>query len=614
MSALLPLAFLLPAITGGVLLLTGRRANGAAPAVAITVAAATVAVAIAAAVVRPRVAVPFLPGAPFEAAMPGLSAVLLPVVTVVAALVLVFAAAERTGPAARFHGLMLLFTGAVVLTVVAASLPALLLAWEVMGATSYALIGFVWRDPVKTGAGFVAFTVTRTADLGLYLAAGAAVAGGAGLQLDALAAAQGPWLHVVAAGVVVAALGKAAQLPFSFWLSRAMEGPSAVSALLHSAAMVAMGGYLLVRMEPLLAATRWAGPVTAWIGAATAVLLGLVAIAQQDLKQVLAASTASQLGFVVLAAGAGTVAGGTAQLVAHAAVKSLLFLVAGAWLAALGTKQLPALIGVGRRYPLIGVAFTVGAAALAGLPPLPLWLSKETVLAAAAEQSPALYAAGLLGAGVAAAYSARILVLIWRRPPASAEAGFDSEEPGSRRVPGAASTVMVLLTGAAVLLPLAWLPGLQPAWRGLLGAGGAPAATPLELTLSAGIAVVVAVSTIPLARAAGRLPTGWLGLEPAAQLLVARPAGRVAALLAAGDDRILARIPAGGVAGAVTRAAGWFAAVDERGITGAMTGIAALTGRAARRVRAWQTGRLEHYFTAAVVATVALAVVLIVAR
>src|SRR5215472_6350744 len=210
-----------------------------------------------------------------------------------------------------------------------------------------------------------------------------------------LAGASRPGRDVIMAGILAAALGKSAQLPFSFWLSRAMEGPSPVSALLHSATMVAAGAYLLLRMHPLLVASAWGAPVTAWAGAVTALALGLVAVAQADLKQLLAASTCAQVGFMVLAAGAGGVTAGVMQLVAHAAVKSLLFLAAGAWLAALGTRQLPALRGAARRYPLVGVTFTVGAAVLAGLPPGSLWVGKDELLAAALHTSPALYGAGL---------------------------------------------------------------------------------------------------------------------------------------------------------------------------------------------------------------------------
>jgi len=321
---------------------------------------------------------PLFAGIPATVRVDGLSAVMVVTVAAITLAVLVFAAAE-SGPGenrGRFFGLMLIFAGAMLLTVTAATLALLLMGWEVMGAASWALIGYWWREPRRVTAANTAFLVTRGADLGLYVAAGAAVAGGAGsLALASLPYAARPWLTVITVGVVLAAFGKSAQLPFSFWLSRAMEGPSAVSALLHSATMVAAGAYLLLRTRPLLEASGWGAPAVAWTGAATALALGLVAVAQTDLKQLLAASTCAQVGFMVLAAGAGGVAGGTLQLVAHAAVKSLLFLAAGAWLAALGTRQLPALRGAARQYPLVGVTFTIGAAVLAGLPPGSLWVA-----------------------------------------------------------------------------------------------------------------------------------------------------------------------------------------------------------------------------------------------
>ena len=210
----------------------------------------------------------------------GLAALVLPAVAVVSALVLLAASGTPALRTARFYGLMLLFVAAALMTVLATTLPTLLMSWEVMGATSFALIGYHWRDQETVSSGTTAFLTTRTADVGLYVAAGAALAGGAGLGLAALPNASGGWRDVIAAGLVVAGLGKAAQLPFSFWLSRAMHGPSPVSALLHSAAMVAMGGYLLLRVAPTLAATGWADDAAAWAGAATAVLLGLVALAQ----------------------------------------------------------------------------------------------------------------------------------------------------------------------------------------------------------------------------------------------------------------------------------------------------------------------------------------------
>ncbi|OEV12127.1 NADH dehydrogenase, partial [Streptomyces nanshensis] len=330
--------------------------------------AATLALAVAAAVTRPQASAPLFAGIRAGLRVDGLSAVMVVTVAAVTTAVLVFSVREA-GPdenRGRYFGLLLLFAAAMLVTVTATTLALLLMAWEVMGAASWALIGYRWRQPGRARAADTAFLTTRAADLGLYLAAGAALAGGVGsLRLAALPQADGVWLHVTGAGVVLAALGKSAQLPFSFWLSRAMEGPSPVSALLHSATMVAAGAYLLLRLSPLLTATHWAGPLTAWTGALTALLLGAVAVAQRDVKQLLAASTSAQVGFMVLAAGSGGVAAGTVQLVAHAAVKSGLFLAAGIWLTALGTRQLPALRGAARRWPSVGAAFAAGALALA---------------------------------------------------------------------------------------------------------------------------------------------------------------------------------------------------------------------------------------------------------
>src|SRR5699024_5651974 len=156
--------------------------------------------------------------------------------------------------------------------------------------------------------------------------------------------------------------------------------------------------------------TGWAAPAAAWAGALTALLLGAVALAQQDLKQLLAASTSAQLGFVVMGAGLASVGAGAAHLVAHAATTALLFLAAGARRTARGTTHLSGLRGVARRWPLVGWASTLGVLSLAGVAPLALWATKDAVLAAALAQSPWLYAVGLAAAALSAAYAGKILV------------------------------------------------------------------------------------------------------------------------------------------------------------------------------------------------------------
>lgn len=586
-----------PLVGGGLLAVAGRRADRAAPVLGVVVAAATLALAVAAAVVRPAVDAPLLAGIRAGLAVDDLSALM--VVTVAGAVlaVLAFATGEDALRDARFSGFVLVFAAAMLVTVTATTLAVLLFAWEIMGAMSWVLIAHHWRDAGTVRAAHSAFLTTRLADVGLYVAAGAALAGGVGsLALAELPATGGPWLHVVTAGVVVAALGKSAQLPFSFWLARAMAGPSPVSALLHSATMVAAGAYLLLRLAPLLAAAGWADDTVAWVGAATAVLLGLVAVAQVDLKLLLAASTCAQIGFMVLAAGAGGTIAGAVQLVAHAATKSLLFLGAGAWLVVLGTRSLGELRGAARRFPLVGVTFTLGAATLAGLPPLALWVGKDAVLAAALEHSAALYAAGLVAAVVSAIYSAKAVWWVWQPAAHGPSADADGRRVGLRM-----EAPLVLLAGFAAALGLLVLPlAVEPTpalWERVLSAVLALAAAAVAWRLGARLP-----EPVPLA--------GWLGLERAAHALVVRPTLALARALARFDDAVVD----GGVTGAARATVSVARLVDRRAelsVDGAVRGIAAgarALGRAARRP---QTGQLHQYYaqTAAVLAVLALVLV-----
>lgn len=523
----------------------------AGPVGVVTAVVMVVAAAVAAAT-RPSLTVPFLRAIPATVSVDGLAAVMLPTVAVVTAAVLVFALGRGDGEVgareaghdggasrARFVGLMLLFSAAAALTAMARNVPTLLVAWELMGAMSWALIGYRWRHEAPAAAGRTAFVTTRTADLGLYVAAGAALAGGAGMDLAALPAASPGWRHVIAAGILVAALGKAAQLPFSFWLSGAMQGPSPVSALLHSAAMVALGAFLLLRVAPLLAADGWAASAAAWVGAVTAVGLGLVACAQRDIKQLLAASTGAQLGIVVLAAGLGAVSAGLVQLVAHAATKALLFLAAGAWLGMTGTRDLARLRGVARQWPAVGVPATVGVLSLAGVPPLSLWASKDAVVDAVKSSTvagaPVLYLLGTVAAVLSAMYSALLLAVLWGWGAAAApvaglgadstsRAGVDVEEPRWGSAPVTLERVaplMVLAVGAAALGVLALPPGAAAVAALLAGPGRTPG--PVEASVGAlTISGLLAVGVVAVVVRFG-LPERQTPREPR---LWTRPAGR----------------------------------------------------------------------------------------
>ncbi|TFV79372.1 NADH-quinone oxidoreductase subunit L [Blastococcus sp. CT_GayMR19] len=609
---------LLPAVLGVLLLGTGRRADRVAGPAAVLATVGALALAALVAGDRPRLSAPFLgiiPGGELGAAVDGLSAVLVVLVASVALLTTVFAVVDLPPEAARarFFGYFLLFIAAMLATVTATTFPALLLAWEVMGATSYALIGYRWQDPGKLNDGTRAFLTTRAGDLGLYVAAGAALAGTGGLVLEDLATADGGWLDLAAAGVLVAALGKSAQMPFSAWISGAMSGPSPVSALLHSATMVAAGGYLLLRTQPLLAATGWAATAAAWAGALTALVLGAVAVAQRDLKQLLAASTAAQIGFVVLAAGIGATAGGTGQLVAHAAVKAGLFVAAGSWLTALGTKQLPGLRGAARRYPGIGAAATVAALALAGIPPLSLWATKEGILAEA--DSAPLRVLGLAAAVISAVYAAKIIAVVLAAP--TGDEPLDDEEPGTRRVPVPATATAVVFAIAAAGLGALAVPAVAGALEDVLGVE----AQPVDLgglllggvlAVAALVVSVVVVRARPgVVRALERGPLGtWVGLR---RLLSPAPAMAVARVAAALDDRAIDGAVRG-VARAVTRAAAASARADTGVIDGAVRGTARACRRAGAAARRPQTGLLHQYYVQAVAGVGVLLAFLLIVR
>ncbi|MGI5289035.1 NADH-quinone oxidoreductase subunit L [Nonomuraea polychroma] len=598
MSALLWSLPGLPIASGGLLLLVRWR-----PAVVATVVAAlTLALAVAAAATRPSARTVVFAGIESGLAVDGLSAVMVVTVAAVSLAVLVFAAGEMRE--ARFFGFMLIFVGAMLLTVTATDLVLLLMAWEVMGAMSYALIGFWWRDPDRVRSASIAFVTTRAGDLGLYLAAGCAMLGGQAFALSGLAASS--WRDLIAAGLVAAALGKSAQLPFSFWLSRAMAGPSPVSALLHSATMVAAGAYLLLRTQPLLAATGWAATLVAWAGALTALLLGAVAVAQRDLKQLLAASTCAQLGFMVLGAGVGAVAGGAAHLVAHAAVKSLLFLGAGAWLTALGTKDLAELRGAARRYRLAGVTFGIGGLALAGLPPLSLWVTKDAVLAAV--RSPPLYVVSLGAALLAAAYATKAVLAVWR--PGDVE---------GRRVRVAELIPLPVLAAVAAAFGVVGVPEVFGGWSELVGGPDAPPPGAGELALSGVLASAVVLAMAVLARLReAKIPgrdvwAGWLHLERAAVAWVWRPLTGVAKALAWFDDRVVdgavRAVPRVGMAAARTARKPF-----ETGVDGVVAGIAAGAARLGTLARRPQTGQVHTYFAQAAVAFVLLALVIVLVR
>ncbi|HSH26381.1 MAG TPA: proton-conducting transporter membrane subunit, partial [Wenzhouxiangella sp.] len=320
---------------------------------------------------------PGLPNLPLRLTVEPLTALLSVLVAAVGTLVLLYAVGymQREPGRVRFFALMSAFVAAMQTLVLAGDWLLLLAAWELIGLCSYLLIGFWFQRPEAAGAASRAFLYTRTADLGLYLAVFVIIGRSGSSEIATSLGAGGS--AILGAGLLVAAMGKSAQVPLQDWLMRAMAGPTPVSALLHSATLVAAGAILLIRAAPLLShETLLAVGI---VGGITTVITGLIALAERDLKRALAASTASQYGLMLVAVGAGVPVAALLHLIAHAAIKSSLFLGAGVFQHARGGTAFARLEGVGRARPRMFFGFVVAALALVGVPPLSGFFTKDAI-------------------------------------------------------------------------------------------------------------------------------------------------------------------------------------------------------------------------------------------
>ncbi|MBA3306620.1 MAG: NADH-quinone oxidoreductase subunit L, partial [Thermoleophilaceae bacterium] len=367
-------------------------------------------------------------GARYEARLPGLpefplrlvadplTATLSTVVAVVGALVMLYAVGymgeEHDKP--RFYAGMSFFVAAMQALVLAGDWVLLLGAWELIGLSSYLLIGFWYQREGVASAATRAFLYTRTADLGLYVGIFVLVTQAGTTEISETLRTGGAAAVVAGLLLLVAAAGKSAQTPLSGWLQDAMAGPTPVSALLHSATLVAAGAILMIRTSPLLPQSVLL--VVGLLGGVTILVAGLTALAERDLKRLLAASTSGQYGFMLLAVGAGSPGAAVAHLAAHAAMKSSLFLGAGVFQHARGSTEFDDLGGVGRDRRLAFYGCVISGLALAGVPPLSGFFSKDAIIAASFD-SP--YAAlfgplALAGTLLTGAYVARAARLLWR--------------------------------------------------------------------------------------------------------------------------------------------------------------------------------------------------------
>ena len=321
----------------------------------------------------------------------------------------------------KFFLYLNLFVFSMLMLVLGENLLVTFLGWEGVGACSYFLISF-WhtRDSAAT-AGKKAFVTNRVGDWGMMVAMFLAFSSVGTLSYAGINAAAdgGKIAAVTATGIAmmlfVGACGKSAQLPLYIWLPDAMEGPTPVSALIHAATMVTSGVFLLTRMAPVLHASYpWAGDVIATVGALTALFAATIAVAQTDIKKVLAYSTVSQLGFMFLAIGSGAYVAAIFHMVTHAFFKALLFLGSGSVIHGMHHEQDMRKMGALRKLmPITGFTFIIGWLAIAGIPPFAGFWSKDEVLLYAFANNRLLWLIGVITALLTAYYMTRQVIMVF---------------------------------------------------------------------------------------------------------------------------------------------------------------------------------------------------------
>ncbi len=361
----------------------------------------------------------------------GLTLLMLLIVTGIGSLIFLYSMSymEHEEGYSRYFASLALFAFSMLGIVLSNNLIQIFIFWELVGVSSYLLIGFWFEKKEAATAGKKAFLTTRVGDVGMMIGIlilfGLLLQRGLGTFNFVLLETYIPQAHLTSGILTVISLlmfmgvmGKSAQLPLHVWLPDAMEGPTPVSALIHAATMVAAGVFLLARLSFLFNLSPSAMHIIAWIGTITALMAGTIALVQDDIKKILAYSTLSQLGYMVMALGLGHVEAGMFHLTTHAFFKALLFLGAGSLIHALHTQniwEMPTEKGLIREMPVTSITFLLGTFALMGIPPLSGYFSKEEILAAAHSNS-IIFIMAMTTVFFTAFYMGRLCTLVFFRP------------------------------------------------------------------------------------------------------------------------------------------------------------------------------------------------------
>ncbi|MHB8840723.1 MAG: NADH-quinone oxidoreductase subunit L [Candidatus Aquicultor sp.] len=418
-----------------------------------------------------------------------LAAMMLVIVTLVSLLVQTFSFGYMHGDKriGWFYACLSMFTASMLLLVYSPNYVQTYMAWEGVGVFSYLLIGFWFEKRSATQAAKKAFMVTRFGDLGfavglvlLYITAGT-------LDMDKVFGMHIPEATAALISILFfcGAVGKSAQFPLHVWLPDAMEGPTPVSALIHAATMVAAGVYLVARSYPLFEMGPVSLEVVAIIGTITAFMAATIALTATDIKKVLAYSTISQLGYMMMGLGVGAYAAGAFHLMTHAFFKALLFLGAGSVIHAVHSQEIFDMGGLWKKMKITSITFLIGGLALAGVPPFAGFWSKDEILAGAFQSGHiTIFIFGLVTAALTAFYTFRLIFIVFFGKPRGHHSEHVHESPAVMSVP------LIVLAFFALTIGLIGSPFAQNAFQGFI-AHGHEAEAPNYMVMGASVLIVL---------------------------------------------------------------------------------------------------------------------------
>ena len=504
---------------------------------------------------------------------------------------------EREG---WYFAVLSLFTAAMLTLVLADNLLLVFAMWELMGLCSYLLIGFWYELEAPRKASQKAFLTTRVGDLGFLYALAVIYSATGTWDITRVLQGVGSWApgvaFAVACGLLLAAMGKSAQVPLHVWLPDAMAGPTPASALIHAATMVAAGVYLVARTLPIFEAAPAVLTATLIIGAITAIVGGLLAGVQHDVKKVLAYSTISQLGLMFMALGAGSVVAAMFHLVTHAFFKSLLFLGAGVIIHSAHTQDMREMGGLRKHMPVTWAVFLIGSLALAGVVPFSGFFSKDEIIdALLAARLYWAVAVVFFASGLTAFYMTRMYFRVFEGPEQTEHLHEGSPLMLSPMV-ALATITLFLGFGSTTFAHFLGEHGEWPSLA-LIGASTAVAAIGIGTGWWFYGRRSVVVNTQAYKRVLGPVYGALhqkLYFDAFYESVVIRPYMALAGLLAAFDGSGIDAVVNGVAKGWVMLATG-AAVFDRLVIDGAINGLATLAQSSGAVLRKLQAGRLQGY-------------------